>query len=258
MSEPSKPLRLYDEEEVGRILKRATELHQEEPSRALQRGGLSLGELQDIAREAGIDPQHLRRAALELDSGGEERSFWDKVAGDQLTLAQETVLPGELDDDGFERVVVVIQQEAREHGQASLLGRTLMWQAETASKTRTIQVVVSSREGETRIRVEERLHQLASGVLAGTTTGVGVGVGVGMGVPLAQFMGSVALGVAFPVGMIGLTYIGAREIYRTIARKRRAMGVKMLDRVVAEATDAIADARAAESEPERPLELPRG
>lgn len=67
MSEPTHLPRLYDEKEVTRLLKRATELQREEPVRAAGGGGLSL-----------------------------------------------------------------------EHGQPSLLGRSLTWQGETANKTRSL------------------------------------------------------------------------------------------------------------------------
>lgn len=67
MSEPTHLPRLYDEKEVTRLLKRATELQREEPVRAAGGGGLS-----------------------------------------------------------------------REHGQPSLLGRSLTWQGETANKPRSL------------------------------------------------------------------------------------------------------------------------
>jgi len=52
----------------------------------------------------------------------------------------------------------VARQAAGEFGQPSLLGRTLTWRAETSSKLRTMQLVVAPGNGETHIRLEERLH----------------------------------------------------------------------------------------------------
>jgi len=171
MTDPSNLPRLYDEKQVGKLLKRATELQREDPVRAAVSGGLSLAELEEIAGEAGIDPLFLRRAAAELASGGTDREGWERITGAPMTLVQEAVVAGELDQDGFERVVAAIQMTAHEHGQPSLLGRTLTWQAETASKQRTIQVTVISRNGETHIRTEERLHQMAAGLFAGSVVG---------------------------------------------------------------------------------------
>ena len=81
MTTPSNLPRLYDEKEVGRLIKRATELQREEPMRAAVSGGLSLDELADIAAEAGIDPRYLRRAALEMDSGVEVFVFIATISG---------------------------------------------------------------------------------------------------------------------------------------------------------------------------------
>lgn len=249
--------RRYDEDEVGRILERASQLQVEEPRATRSGGGLSLAELEEIAREAGIDPRHLRRAAMEVDGAGGPLRGWDHFFGDRATLALETTVPGDLPEEGFERVVAVAQRVSHEHGQPSLLGRTLTWQAETSNKTRTMQVVVTSRDGTTHIRVEERLNQLAAGIFGGTMGGFGGGVGIGVGLPVGiEVLGSAAFAVAFPLGIVGLSYIASRWIYRGIVRRRtRALGV-LLEAVAAEVRATVADAALAE--PDRLPELPRG
>ena len=153
MTEPQNLPRVYGDKEIGRILKRATELQHDEPS-APNSVGITLADLEEIAGEAGIDPKYLRRAAMEVDSDVADSSFLSKVVGEDVVLIRDVTLPGELPDDGFERIVTAIQSQAREHGQPSLLGRTLTWRAETASKSRTIQVVVTSRDGHTHLRLE--------------------------------------------------------------------------------------------------------
>jgi len=256
MSEPTRLPRLYDEKEVGRLLKRATELQREDPVRANPSGGFTLQELEEIAAEAGIDPHHLRRAASELDTSGSPEG-WEHLLGEKVTLVRQAVVPGELDEEGFERVLATIQIVARDHGQPSLLGRTLTWQAETSSKSRSIQIVVSSRNGETHIRAEERLHQMAAGLFAGTTAGFGVGVGVAVGFPVGlEVLGSALFAAAFPVGTIGLTLIAVRQIYRAVVRKRRSVLTTLVERVADETAAAIAE-RSLEG-PAAPAELPPG
>ncbi len=61
--------RIYNEEEIAKLLKRAAEL---ETERSISRdngfkNGLSLNELAQIASESGIDPELVQRAADELD-----------------------------------------------------------------------------------------------------------------------------------------------------------------------------------------------
>jgi hypothetical protein len=247
MTDTNELPRLYGEKEVARLLKRATELQRQEPVEAAGSGGLSLAELEEIASEAGIDPRHLRRAASELEAGG---TALERVVGERLSLENEAVVPGELPDDGFMRVVAAIQSASGELGQPSLVGRTLTWRAETAGKSRTIHITVGVHHGETHIRVQERLHQLASGLLIGSTAGAGVGVGLGVGIPAGTALGSVLFGIAFPVGMIGLTYLSARSIYRALVRRRRSVLTNLMERITAEVRSAIADRALPEGAPE--------
>lgn len=245
MSDSQLP-RVYGEKEIGRILKRATDLQHREPT-APPAAGVTLAELEEIAAEAGIDPTYLRRAALELDSGLRDGGFWTKVVGDELRVVRETVLEGELPPEGFERVVAQIQAQAREHGQPSLLGRTLTWRAETAGKNRSIQIVVTARDGGTRIRVEENLTQMAAGLFAGSTAGFGIGVGMGVGLPIGlEVLGSVLFAVAAPLGMVATSYVAARAIYHGIVARRRRAVDDLFHRVIAEARAAI-DTRAVTS-----------
>lgn len=240
MTDPSHLPRVYGEQEIGRILKRATELQHHEPT-APTAAGMTLDELQEIAAEAGIAPDYVRRAALEVDSGRPDHSFWADVVGADLNLIRETTLQGEVRDDGFERIAAAVQTASREHGQPSLLGRTLTWRAETSNKTRTIQLVVTSRDGETWIRLEENLGQLAAGLFGGTIGGAGLGLGLGLALPLGlEVLGSTLLAVAGPIGMVGLTYLASREIYRGVVRRRRRVFSELFDTAVAEARASIA------------------
>jgi hypothetical protein len=242
---PPSRSRVYGDKEIGQILKRATELQGQEPS-APSSSGLTLQELEEVAVEAGIDPRFLQRAAMELGAGATDAGFWAKVVGDDLTLLRETTVPGELSDDDFEHVAAVIQVGTREQGRASLLGRSLTWHAETASKTRSVQITVTSRDGKTHIRAEENLHQLAGGLFGGGVAGGGVGIGVGVGLPLGLGLGSALLATAIPLGVVGLSYIGAREIYRSVTSKRRLAMSDLFDKILAE-VDACVQDRAVES-----------
>lgn len=240
MTDPKHLPRVYGDKEIGRILQRATDLQHKEPTAPA--AGVTLDELEEIAAEAGIDPRYLRRAALEVDSIVQGSSVWTQVVGDELILIREIELPGELQESGFERIVTVIQTQSREHGQPSLLGRTLTWRAETANKSRTIQIVVSSRDGHTLVRLEENLSQLAAGLFVGTTAGVGVGVGVGAGLPIAlEVIGSALFAVAAPIGIIGISYIASRAIYREVVRRRNRAVDDLFDKVVVEARASIGE-----------------
>lgn len=247
MTDHDRPARIYGDEEIGRILKRATELQHREPKASPT--GVTLAELEEIAAEAGIDPTYLRRAAMEVESGHSHATLWSRVLGSDVALVRETTLPGEIGEGGFEWIVAAIQAASREHGQPSLLGRTLTWRAETASKTRTMQVMVTSRDGKTHVRAEENLTQMAGVTFGSVMGGGGVGLGIGFGLPIGlEILGSALFAIAAPVGIVGLGYIASRAIYRTVVENRRLALNRLFERVVSESEAAIAAAEEGEGE----------
>lgn len=253
MNEPVGQPRRYTEEEVGRILKRATEIQIADPS-SPGAAGMTLDELEEIALEAGIDPRHLRRAALEVQSGAGDDSLASRLAGRPFDLSVEATVAGELSEAGFERVASEIHQAVRDHGRSSQIGRTLTWQGESAQKTRSMQVIVTSRDGETRIRVEERMHELAKQLFAGLVWGGGVGAGTGIGVGIGLgALNSALFAAVFPLGAVGLAYIGAREVYRRQVEGRQRAMTGLLERVRAEVERSVGATTIAASEGRRAL-----
>ena len=116
---------------------------------------------------------------------------------------------------------------------------------------------MTSRDGQTHVRLEENLHQLAGGLFGGTVGGFGIGFGVGMGLPLGLgFFGSALVATAFPVGLVGLSYIGARQIYRAVTKSRRRVMGELFDKILAEVLACVAD-RAVEGA-KTPEQLPPG
>lgn len=118
-------------------------------------------------------------------------------------------------------------------------------------------VVVSARDGETEIRIEERLHRFAGGLFGGGVGGFGTGVGLGVGLRVGlEVLGSALFATVFPLAVIGMAYIGAREIYRAVVRRRRRVIGELLDRLVAEVS--ACGAEGVLSARDRPPELTTG
>lgn len=222
--------RRYSEKEVGRILRRATEIQRSEPS-ARTPAGLTLGELEDVAKEAGIDPGYLRRAAAELEVGGESPA-WKVLAGAPPGFVLERIVQGELPESALEALVPIMQSATIGQGNASSVGKTLTWSSRSDSNSSSQQILVSSRDGETLIRVEERLAGFAGGIFGGIVGGVGGGVGIGAGGALGGALGSIALAFVFPIVVITGSYLGARAIFSSHVRKRRRRMQELLDRLV--------------------------
>lgn len=225
--------RRYSEKEVALILRRATEIQRTEPS-AGDRGGLTLAELEEIAAEAGIDLQHLRTAAAEVERGGAkpESLLQEVFAGGPFTIRLERRFPGELPEAAFDELVPLIERATEGHGQASSVGKTLTWSSATAGNTSSQQVLVRSREGETLISLEDRLGGLA-GALFGGIVGGGSGVGIGVGGALGGALGSAFLGFVIPAGVIGSSYMIARAIFTAQVRRRRGKLHELMEEIAA-------------------------
>ena len=241
MTERAPQRRRYGDKEVGLILKRAAELQQQEPASGTEGGGLTLFELEEIAAEAGIDPRYLRRAAADIEAGGSALRS-DKASlifGAPLSIELERTLTGEFPEEEFSRLVPEVQRAAGGHGQASVLGKTLTWQSSTPQGERSLQVTVTSRDGRTRIRIEERLSTLAGNLFGGMVGGGGGGIGLGLGLGVGLGLQSAAFAIAWPVGIIGGAYLLARSIYTSTARKRQRVLRDLLDRLTERIEDVL-------------------
>jgi ribosomal protein L13E len=248
------PVRRYDEAEIARILERATELQRHPRSRPGGHG-LTLSELEEVAVEAGIDPAVVRRAALELDSRTAPAGPWTRVLGGATAIVLERTLRGEIGAEDFGLLVEVMQRGAGTHGQPGIVGRTLTWTTDTPTRSRSLQITVASRRGETHIHIEERLQQLAGQLFGGVMAGVGGGVGFGLGVPLGIVLfGSPLMAVALPAGVIGLSYATARGIFGSASRRRARELAELMERLTEAVQRLQHDLLEA---PERPPQPPR-
>lgn len=232
MTESDEGRRRFGEKQVALILKRATELQREAPELLKEGEGLTLAELQDVAVEVGIDARFVRRAAEELDSVDAPDQGRYLLAGGPVTISIERRLDGEVSQDGFGEMLRDIQLAAEGAGQGSLVGHTLAWSSTDPTRQRSLQVIVRSGDGDTVITLEERMHQLAGGlfggILGGLGGGVGMGVGIGVGVGALQ---SALFATAFPIGMLGVSYILARNIFARISRRRQKALLELADRI---------------------------
>ena len=66
--------RSYNEKEIGALIQRATALHEEATGASEHTRSLSIEEVEHIASEIGLPPEHVRTAALEM----EDRLYTDR------------------------------------------------------------------------------------------------------------------------------------------------------------------------------------
>ena len=135
MPDDSKRERRFSEEEVALIIKRAAELQQTEESEQESGGALSLPEIEQIAREAGIDPTLVRRAALGLDNPlpTNRPSPW---LGAPTRLVFEKVVDGEIPIEEFETIIAEVRRTFGDNGLPSIIGRSLAWSSGMGGRRR--------------------------------------------------------------------------------------------------------------------------
>jgi hypothetical protein len=219
---PPLPSRRYNEKEVADIIRRASELQQLETT-SESSTGLSLAELEQVAREAGLDPALVRRAATDLDTrvSDEQPSAF---LGAPTALHLERTIDGEIPAEEYEPMVIEMQSRLGMVGSATTLGRSLQWTVQSADRhraaTRTVQITVTPRNGRTTIRIEERLGGLAGALFGGLMGGLGGGSG---GIAAGIGLGALHSGFAFAGiwgGVIAASYALARTIYGRLGRRR--------------------------------------
>jgi hypothetical protein len=191
-----------------------------------------------LGAEVGIPARQVRRALRELDQPDRSRTP-SRFLGEAHVLVFERVVDGELPESEYPVLVEEIRATIGNVGIVSTLGKTLAWHSAVGS-ARIVHVTVHPRGGKTRIRIEERLSQMAGGLFGGIMGGAGGGGGVPLTAILIQKAG-VAAGLAFGAWglVIGGTYILARSIFTHIVRRRREDLGDLADRLAAHAEDVI-------------------
>ena len=224
----------YDDAAAGQILTRAAQLQ----AAATLRQRTTLGELQQIGAEAGIDPGLVRRAAMEL--ARRPRSV-PLVRGMPAEVIRSRVLPGiRPRRRDLDRLATVLDRHFGAMGKARVLDSSLSWEA------RHIRVSVSVDAEGTSLEIAERFVRtvraesdgyglVGSFIAFGTTTVVAGGLLAMLGVTgsTAPFLTlGLGLAAAFPGAMAGVRLVRSRHLARL--ERVGAQFERALDHVSAE------------------------
>jgi serine/threonine protein kinase len=222
-------VRRYSRTEVDRIVGDAANLQAARPT---QSEALTLGTVQQIAADVGIPPKHVRSAARALEPRSQPPTQPSKFLGGPTTLDVEYSLDGEVPESEYLTLVEDIRTTLGVVGNVSTLGKSMTWSSGGMGNTsRDVTVVITPRGGETRLRVVERLKNLAGGLFGGIMGGVGGGgMGLAMGIGMGVFA-SPAVAVLLALGNVGFSYVLARTIFRSTSRKRAAELQRLADRL---------------------------
>lgn len=183
----------YSADEVALVLRRLGELQ----VRDAPDGALTRSELEQAAREAGLDVRNLDTALAELETAGKRGA---RFAGMRLFVVVRRQVPGSLTQEKLEAAVALINRSIGIIGQHQIVGRALTWFG------RHVAVSITEAGPNIEIQIEERFRNTSRGRLA-FALGVSVPGGFATLVALANVAMEplgLLLGLAMPVVSWGL------------------------------------------------------
>lgn len=120
------PTRRYGDDEVREIFSLATTGGTGDRSLPAESGGLTLDELRDIARETGIDPALVSRAAASLDARGKTAPV-RRMLGMPIGLSRVVPLPRAPTDREWEQLISEYRTAFGAPGQSTVTGGLREW-----------------------------------------------------------------------------------------------------------------------------------
>jgi len=157
---------------ISKILKRAAELEHDE-NIADESDGLTLGELQQVSKEVGIDPRYIHQALRELQTPTRPMPLISRLLGGPFKYNILETAPGILTGDKWEEIVSEIRRIHGGIGKTSKLGKTFEWE-QRKQEVGYIQISLSPKNDTTKIHLNANYRYHASIIY--TFTGIFGGV----------------------------------------------------------------------------------
>jgi hypothetical protein len=221
------PERRFNETEIAEILERAAKTDLTGP-RSLPAGeGMTLAELQDIGREAGITSEAIRDAANAVRVGNLDASR--QFFGLPLGVGRTAELDRQLTDDEWERFVVDLRETFDARGRVQRDGSLRSW------TNGNLQVMLEPTATGSRVRMRSLKSDARALMMAGLgVSGVSVATLIAAGIAGAS--GQVAdIGIMAAIGAALFT-LGALRVPGW-ARTRRGQMELLAARLVSQTTD---------------------
>jgi hypothetical protein len=248
----AEPAARLPEEDTRRVLARAAEIQLEQPTSP---GALTLGQVEQIAAEVGIPPEHVRAALREREvaaravpvaggpaavgqaDGGHAVAATPGIVFADKRARVVRVVPREVATAELENLVAEIQTGLGLVGHTSIVGRSLTWSpAAQGSGGRQIVVTVSGLGGRTEIRVEERIDLTGERFFAPPVGAMfGAFLGLGIGSVLGSVLGDPGVLIVLCGALCGVGGGAgtAAAVLANLRKKREPQLVALADRLEA-------------------------
>ena len=184
--------RRYDDDEAAEIFRKASEGPQSLPSQVAGEQGMTLAELQDIAREAGISPDAVASAArsLEIQPHAGGRTFLGLPIGVQRTIA----LDRKLSDSEWERLVVQLREIFHARGSVSSTGSFRQW------TNGNLQVLLEPTANGQRLRLSTMKGNAVASMSIGMAM-LGIGIVMAIAATISGHLAESTTGIAILTGV---------------------------------------------------------
>jgi hypothetical protein len=217
--------RRYSDEEAEQIFARASEAEQETPMSLQTSAGRTLADLQAIAREAGLSPELVARAARSLD---QSPPVLQRFLGLPLAVGRSVSLQRRMTDAEWEQLVVQLRETFDARGVTRIEGSLRSW------TNGNLQVLLEPEGDGHRVRFRT-LNGQSRALMLGGLGMLGVGAVSAIagflfpgGQPLAEMLSNVSIVGLLGAGMLG---IGAARL-PSWARLRRHQMDELSDRLI--------------------------
>lgn len=216
------PDRRYNDEEIAEIFQRATEGPQ---SASLQRAGddgMTLAELQDIGREAGMSPEAVELAARSLDA--RPSAAVRSLLGLPIGVQRSIVLDRRLTEAEWEQLVVELRDVFGARGVVSSSGSFRQW------TNGNLQALLEPTPAGHRLRISTIKSSARPSLAAGAAMlGVGVAMTVSAAIAgqLAQVFPELAMMGILGTGLVGSTVLRLPGWARLRARQMESITTRL-------------------------------
>ena len=206
--------------------------------------GLTLDELQEIGREAGLDPAHIAAVVAESDTEAETQQTWHGVP---VGVTRTRLLPDRVSDAEWERIVDVLRAHYKMPGTAQQIGRREWTTA--AGSTMAYRVTVEPRDNGDLVRVEAPASARSAGILIGLgLSAAAIVMFLSTALTTGELAGPALASAPF-AAFGALFYLSVLAMARFAAPREAARHDALLDRIdlLSRADAAVASSTAASS-----------
>jgi len=147
----------FNQNEVGKLIQRASELH--ESATVDSDPNLSLSEMESIADELGIPTRYLVEAAFEMKEEGSKNSF--SLSGAPFKVEHTKFSAGEVSDEQWQEILLELREFSGKTGKSDELGSARRWihavgEGDQGFNFEELNVTMRSVEGGTSIRIQKK------------------------------------------------------------------------------------------------------